>query len=110
MLVDVPDPVPQPGEVIVDVVCVGVDGTDDEIIGGLRRTLRADDYLIVGPESLGRAATEPVRRPDTRSILRFVPDQWTPSGADATSAGIGTPDFRCCGHRAVNVSANLGQR
>jgi threonine dehydrogenase-like Zn-dependent dehydrogenase len=55
VLVDVPDPVPQPGKVIADVVCVRVDGTDDEIIGGLRRTLRADDYLIVGPESLGRA-------------------------------------------------------
>jgi len=86
---EVPDPVPAPGEVLVEVLAVGVDGTDDEIARGEYGEAPAgDDYLIIGHESLGRL-TEPadglvagslvaaiVRRPDPVPCLNCARDEW----------------------------------
>jgi threonine dehydrogenase-like Zn-dependent dehydrogenase len=78
-LEEVPDPVAGPGEVLVEVVEVGVCGTDLEIIGGHYGTAPGDDpYLIIGHENFGRVLEAPdgasvkagdlvaceVRRPD----------------------------------------------
>jgi glucose 1-dehydrogenase len=76
---DVPDPVPARGDVVVDVIEVGVCGTDNEIVKGEYGEAPAgDDYLILGHENFGRVADAPkdsglaagdlavciVRRPD----------------------------------------------
>ena len=54
-LVEVPDPEPRDGEVLVRVQEVGLDGTDDEILQGqYGEAPPGDDYLIIGHESLGR--------------------------------------------------------
>lgn len=48
---DVPDPRPTGGEVVVEVLAVGVDGTDDEIARGeYGEAPPGDDYLIIGEE------------------------------------------------------------
>ena len=74
---EVPDPVPRDGEVLVDVVRVGIDGTDIEIGQGEYGTAPAgSDVLVIGHEAFGRVARESgplregapvvasVRRPD----------------------------------------------
>src|SRR5947199_3733790 len=76
---DVPDPVPAAGEAVVDVIEVGVCGTDNEIVrGDYGEAPAGDDYLILGHENFGRVADAPagsglaagdlavciVRRPD----------------------------------------------
>ena len=56
-LVEVPDPQPKDGEVLVQIRQVGLDGTDAEILRGqFGETPPEDDYLIIGHESLGRVA------------------------------------------------------
>lgn len=55
LLREVPTPEPGPGQALVKVIRVGVDGTDDEINEGLYgQAPRGDDYLILGHESFGR--------------------------------------------------------
>jgi glucose 1-dehydrogenase len=74
-----PDPVPGPGELLVDAVAVGVCGTDREIAGGeYGWAPPGQQRLVLGHESLGRVRSAPegsgfaagdlvvgvVRRPD----------------------------------------------
>ncbi len=74
---DVPEPVPAEGEVLVDVVRVGLCGTDAEIQRGeYGRAPDGSDVLVLGHESFGRVARDSngfkkgtpvvasVRRPD----------------------------------------------
>jgi threonine dehydrogenase-like Zn-dependent dehydrogenase len=54
-LVDVPEPVPQDGEVVVDVVAVGICGTDVEIASGeYGQAPPGQERLVLGHESLGK--------------------------------------------------------
>lgn len=86
---DVPDPRPTGGEVVVEVLAVGVDGTDDEIAPGeYGEAPPGDDYLIIGHESLGRLTQRVeglaegslvagiVRRPDPLPCLNCARDEW----------------------------------
>jgi threonine dehydrogenase-like Zn-dependent dehydrogenase len=75
-LSEIPDPVPGPGELLVDGLALGICGTDRELISG-EYGFRGD-RLVLGHESLGRVRTAPagsgfaegdlvvgvVRRPD----------------------------------------------
>src|SRR4051794_17654009 len=76
---ELPDPVPGPGELLVEGVALGVCGTDREIAGGeYGWAPPGRDRLILGHESLGRVREAPdggdfapgdlvvgvVRRPD----------------------------------------------
>jgi hypothetical protein len=46
-LVEVPDPAPEAGEVLVQVLAVGVDGTDDELTSGqYGEALEGEDQLV----------------------------------------------------------------
>jgi glucose 1-dehydrogenase len=78
-VVDMPDPEPGPGDLLVDGVALGVCGTDREIIAGdYGWAPPGSERLILGHESLGRVAEAPegsgfaagdlvvgvVRRPD----------------------------------------------
>jgi threonine dehydrogenase-like Zn-dependent dehydrogenase len=78
-VVDMPDPEPGPGELLVDGIAVGVCGTDREIVGGeYGWAPPGSERLILGHESLGRVLEAPtdsgfaagdlvvgvVRRPD----------------------------------------------
>ena len=59
-LEEVPDPVPGPNEALVEVLEVGVCGTDLEILGGHYGTAPpGDDYLIIGHENFGRVLEAP---------------------------------------------------
>ncbi|TQM09250.1 alcohol dehydrogenase catalytic domain-containing protein [Pseudonocardia kunmingensis] len=79
VLGDVPEPLLEDGEILVEAVAVGVCGTDREIVAaGPRRPPEGRDALVVGHESLGRVLEAPatagvapgdlvvgiVRRPD----------------------------------------------
>jgi len=91
-LVDVPDPQPKDGEVLVQVHQVGLDGTDAEILEGqYGEAPPGDDYLIIGHESLGRVAKVTdgtdglslgdwvvaiVRRPDPVPCRNCAADEW----------------------------------
>lgn len=76
---DVPDPVPQDGELLVEGIALGVCGTDREIVaGGYGWAPPGAERLVLGHESLGRVLSAPdgaglrtgdlvvgiVRRPD----------------------------------------------
>ncbi|WP_219418491.1 glucose 1-dehydrogenase [Pseudonocardia nigra] len=88
-LAEVPDPSPGVGEVLVEVLAVGVDGTDDELVSGAYGQPPAgEQQLIIGHESLGRVR-EPagglragqlvaaiVRRPDPVPCLNCAHDEW----------------------------------
>jgi threonine dehydrogenase-like Zn-dependent dehydrogenase len=88
-LVEVPDPTPKPGEALIRVLSVGVDGTDDELVSGqYGQAPEGDDQLIIGHESLGWVV-EPagdlpagqlvaaiVRRPDPVPCLNCAHDEW----------------------------------
>src|SRR4051794_3261308 len=78
-VVDVPDPIPEHGDVLVDALAVGVCGTDREIIAGeYGEPPEGHERLLLGHESLGVVAEAPedgafaagdlvvgiVRRPD----------------------------------------------
>lgn len=54
---DVPDPSPADGDVVVDVIRVGVCGTDAGIVGGLFGSApRGSKLLVIGHESFGRVS------------------------------------------------------
>jgi threonine dehydrogenase-like Zn-dependent dehydrogenase len=78
-VLDVPDPEPGPGELLVDGIALGVCGTDVEIsLGDYGTAPQGRERLVLGHESLGRVRTAPegsglrvgdlvvgvVRRPD----------------------------------------------
>src|SRR6266540_4361228 len=70
-LQEVPDPTPQPGEVLVRVHEVGIDGTDAEILEGqYGEAPPNDDYLIIGHESLGRVGSV------TDGVRDLAPGDW----------------------------------
>src|SRR5262249_41899969 len=89
-LADVPEPVGAPGQALVEVIAVGVDGTDRELLEGLYgEAPPGDDYLITGHESLGRVVEAPdgalqsgqlvvaiVRRPDPVPCLNCGAGEW----------------------------------
>lgn len=53
-VVDMPDPVPEPGEVLVRILEVGIDGTDMEISQGhYGEAPPHQDFLVLGHEALG---------------------------------------------------------
>lgn len=86
---DLPDPDPTDGHALVQVVAVGVDGTDDELVAGAYgEPPDGEDRLIIGHESLGRVL-EPaggldagqlvaaiVRRPDPVPCLNCAAGEW----------------------------------
>ena len=78
-LTELPDPVPGPGELLVDGIALGICGTDVEIVGGeYGWAPPGEERLVLGHESLGRVREAPegsgfsagdlvvgvVRRPD----------------------------------------------
>ncbi|TMB67336.1 MAG: hypothetical protein E6J43_08745 [Chloroflexi bacterium] len=70
-LAEVPQPVPKPGEVLVRMREVGIDGTDAEILDGqYGEAPPGDGYLIIGHESLGRVETV------TGGVEDLVPGDW----------------------------------
>lgn len=89
-LADVPEPPRPPGEALVRVLAVGVDGTDRELLEGQYGAAPAGaDYLITGHESLGRVVEGPagtlapgtlvvaiVRRPDPEPCINCASGEW----------------------------------
>lgn len=88
-LIDLPDPVPARGEALVEVIGVGVDGTDDELVSGAYgEAPKGDDYLVFGHECLGRIVTPAgplvrgqlvvpiVRRPDPVPCVNCANGEW----------------------------------
>lgn len=87
---DVPEPVRRDTQALVEVIAVGVDGTDSELLAGsYGEAPHGADYLITGHESLGRVAVAPhgplregqlvvaiVRRPDPVPCLNCAAGEW----------------------------------
>src|SRR4051812_26349967 len=88
---DVPEPPAGDGPVLVEVMAIGVCGTDHEIVGGRYGWAPPGrDRLILGHESLGRVAEAPgnsglepgdlvvgiVRRPDPVPCPNCAVDEW----------------------------------
>jgi threonine dehydrogenase-like Zn-dependent dehydrogenase len=88
---DVPEPDPGEGELLVEVVAVGVCGTDREIVGGsYGQPPDGSDHLVLGHESLGRVREAPegsgvqpgdlvvgiVRRPDPVPCPACAVGEW----------------------------------
>ncbi len=129
-LVDVPEPQPRDGEVLVDVVAVGVCGTDVEIVAGeYGEAPPGADRLVLGHESLGRVREAPagaglsegdlvaciVRCPDPLPCPNCAAGQWDMcSNGGYTEHGIKGVDgfarerYRAGADRLVRVGAALG--
>lgn len=89
-LADVPEPARARGNALMQVLAVGVDGTDRELLRGeYGEAPPGDDYLITGHESLGRVLEAPegplrpgelvvaiVRRPDPVPCLNCAAGEW----------------------------------
>ena len=60
---DVPDPVPQDGELLVEGIALGVCGTDAEILRGGGAPPDGRPRLVIGHESLGRVLEAPPDAP-----------------------------------------------
>lgn len=88
---EVPDPVPLAGEALVEVIEVGVCGTDLEILHGLYGEAPAgEEFLIIGHENFGRVLESPagsrlrpgdlvvcvVRRPDPVPCAACAADEF----------------------------------
>lgn len=131
-LTEVPEPVVSDGEVLVDVVAVGVCGTDVEIIGGeYGEAPPGREQLVLGHESLGRVREAPegcgvaagdlvvgiVRRPDPVPCENCAAGQWDMCrNGQYTEHGIKGLDgfmrerYRAPADRLVKVDAGLGLR
>jgi threonine dehydrogenase-like Zn-dependent dehydrogenase len=129
-LSDVPEPSPDDGEVLVDVVAVGICGTDAEIIGGeYGQAPPGHDRLVLGHESLGRVREAPsgsgvaegdlvaciVRRPDPVPCPNCAAGHWDMcSNGRYTEHGIKGVDgfmrerYRAGADRLVKADAALG--
>src|SRR5919199_1654931 len=129
-LSDVPEPSTDEGEVLVDVVGVGICGTDAEIVGGeYGEAPPGHDRLVLGHESLGRVREAPsgsgvaqgelvaciVRRPDPVPCPNCAAGQWDMcSNGRYTEHGIKAVDgfmrerYRAAPDRLVSVDASLG--
>lgn len=87
-LLDVPTPAPGPGEVLVRVLRVGIDGTDGEIAAGLYGEAPPGERdLILGHESLGRVERVEGAAPDLRSGDLVVATVRRPDGCPNCQAG-----------------------
>ncbi len=88
-LLDVEDAEPDVGEVLVDVLAVGVCGTDVELVGGLYgEAPPGENHLVLGHESLGRVrhgadglaegqlVAAIVRRPDPVPCANCAANEW----------------------------------
>jgi threonine dehydrogenase-like Zn-dependent dehydrogenase len=88
-LQELPDPEAAAGEATVEVLAVGVDGTDDQLVsGGYGVAPDGDGFLVIGHECLGRvvSAAGPlaqgqlvvpmVRRPDPVPCLNCARGEW----------------------------------
>jgi glucose 1-dehydrogenase len=129
-LSDVPEPSEQDGDVLVDVLAVGVCGTDAEIIGGeYGEAPPGHDRLVLGHESLGRIRRAPagasvseddlvvciVRCPDPVPCVNCAAGQWDMCrNGRYTEHGIKGLDgfmrerYRAVADRLVPVDASLG--
>jgi glucose 1-dehydrogenase len=90
-LTDEPEPDPSEGDLLVEAVAVGVDGTDQEIIDGAYGwPPPGKDRLVLGHESLGRVLEAPtdagfeegdlvvgiVRHPDPEPCVNCAAGEW----------------------------------
>src|SRR4051794_8265481 len=129
-LSDVAEPDPAEGDVLVDVVGVGICGTDAEIIGGeYGEAPPGHDRLVLGHESLGRVREAPdgsglaegdhvvciVRCPDPVPCANCAAGQWDMcSNGRYTEHGIKGLDgfmrerYRAAADRLVKVDQALG--
>src|SRR3954451_24060397 len=129
-LADVPEPEPADGEVLVDVLGVGICGTDVEIIAGeYGEAPPGHDRLVLGHESLGRVREAPsgsglaegdlvaciVRCPDPVPCANCAAGQWDfCSNGRYTEHGIKGLDgfmrerYRAAPDRLVKADAALG--
>jgi threonine dehydrogenase-like Zn-dependent dehydrogenase len=130
-LVDVPEPPPDEGSVIVETVAVGVCGTDREIIAsGHAAAPSGEERLVIGHESLGRVLEAPqasglapgehvvgiVRRPDPVPCINCAAGEWdmcrngryTECGIKERH-GFARQRFRVEPEFAVRVNPRLGQ-
>ncbi len=88
---DVPEPALSEGAVLVKTLCVGVCGTDRDILAGqYGKAPQNSDYLVLGHESLGQVVTAPaesgfgtgdlvvgvVRRPDPIPCDNCAAGEW----------------------------------
>ena len=130
-LSDVPEPEPADGDVLVDVLGVGICGTDVEIIGGeYGEAPPGHDRLVLGHESLGRVREAPagsglaegdlvvciVRCPDPVPCANCAAGQWDMcSNGRYTEHGIKGLDgfmrerYRAGADRLVKVDQALGR-
>ncbi len=130
-LTKVAEPDAADGGVLCETIAVGVDGTDEEIVGGLYGEAPAGcDRLILGHESLGRVLEAPpgsafaagdllvafVRRPDPEPCEACAAGEWDMCrNGGYTEHGIKGADgflaerFRIEPERAVRVDPALGR-
>jgi glucose 1-dehydrogenase len=129
-LSDIPEPEQHEGDVLVDVVAVGICGTDAEIMGGeYGEAPPGHDRLVLGHESLGRVREAPsgsglaqgdlvaciVRCPDPVPCPNCAAGQWDMcSNGKYTEHGIKGLDgfmrerYRAAPDRLVKVDSALG--
>src|SRR3954464_14486356 len=129
-LSDVPEPEAHEGDVLVDVVAVGICGTDAEIMAGeYGEAPPGHDRLVLGHESLGRVREAPagsgladgdlvaciVRCPDPVPCANCAAGQWDMcSNGRYTEHGIKGLDgfmrerYRAAADRLVKVDQALG--
>ncbi len=129
-LADLAEPTPDEGPVLVQTLALGVCGTDLEILRGDYGTAPpAEDYLVLGHESLGRVLEAPagcaltagdlvvgiVRQPDPVPCPNCAVGEWdmcrnglyTEHGIKELH-GFGRERFRSHPERLVKVAAALG--
>ncbi len=88
---EIPEPALSPGDLLCELVAIGVCGTDFEIAhGDYGKAPPGDDYLVIGHESLGRVLAVPpgsafaagdfvvgiVRRPDPVPCVNCAIGEW----------------------------------
>src|SRR5919206_4241390 len=131
-LSDIPEPEQHEGDVLVDVVAVGICGTDAEIMGGeYGEAPPGHDRLVLGHESLGRVREAPsgsglsqgdlvaciVRCPDPVPCPNCAAGEWDMcSNGRYTEHGIKGLDgflrerYRAAPDALVRVDASLEHR
>ena len=129
-LSDIPEPEQHEGDVLIDVIAVGICGTDAEIMGGeYGEAPPGHDRLVLGHESLGRVREAPsgagvaegdlvaciVRQPDPVPCANCAAGQWDMcSNGRYTEHGIKGLDgfmrerYRSPADRLVRIDAALG--
>jgi glucose 1-dehydrogenase len=128
---DLPEPSPEEGPVLVEVECVGVCGTDQEVVDGEHGSPPpGEEHLVLGHESLGRVLEAPdgcglaagdlvvgiVRRPDPVPCPDCAVGQWdmcsngrfTEHGIDGLH-GFARERYRAAPQELVAVDASLGR-